>query len=147
MQWGEWYVRPALDLDGYHVRTGGFAETGAGAFNMVMQDNEETFGAATLSLTGGVTARWAGALWHPYVEANVTGNSADSFDLTGRLQGAPSSVSDFTLSSALPGTLVGGKLGLEAFFPYGSLRAELEQRQGDDGYETYAGSLKVRFGF
>jgi hypothetical protein len=146
-QSGDWYVRPALDLDGYFVKTSGFSETGAGAFNMVMADHDQTFGAGTLSLTGGVTTTWAGTLWHPYVELNATGLTTDTIDLTGRLQGAPAGVSDFTVSSALPQTTYGGRLGLEAFFPYGSMRLEYEQREGDGGYSTQSGSLKVRFGF
>ncbi len=143
---GGFYLRPSVDIDGYHIRSEGFSETGAGALGLTVTDAEETLAAGTVSLEAGFMSKLGDALLHPYFEAGYTRLSTDTLDVTARFQGAPSGVGDFALATAIPQELVGGRIGIEALLPYGSLRLEYEHRQ-DDGYLSQSASAKVRFAF
>jgi hypothetical protein len=54
--------------------------------------------------------------------------------------------SDFTAASRLPATLARGQIGLDWTFSRGSLRMEVQAREGD-GYEDRAATGKLRVNF
>jgi hypothetical protein len=140
------YLKPSVDIDGYFIRTDGFTETGAGAFGLTVADSEETLGAGTVSLGGGYLAKMGDMLLHPYAEAGFTRLSTGSTNLMAHLQGAPTGVGDFAITTVLPQELASGRIGLEALMPDGSLRLEYEHRDGD-GYLNRSISAKVRLAF
>ena len=145
-EYGALYVRPSLDIDGYAIFSGGFTETGAGALNLTMEDQENFVGSATVALELGGRFGSETSVLRPFVQVGVTSYTADSIDLGARFEGAPVTASDFTVSSRLPATLVSGTAGVDWAYAGGSLRVEYEQRAGG-GYGDQSFSAKWRVEF
>lgn len=144
---GAFYARPSLDLDVYQLYTGGFTELGAGPLGFVVQDGDNTFGAATLSLELGGRFEAGGAIVHPFVRIGASAFSTDSIDLSARFEGAPVAAADFTVSNRLPESLISGQAGVDLDLPgVTALRLDYQLREGD-GYEDQSFTAKLRFNF
>ena len=93
------YVRPALDLDVVHTRASGYTETGAGAYNLQVQDQSETILIATPSVeVGQVTTVGNGMTLAMFASAGLSLSNADEWTSVARLDMASASAGSFTAS-------------------------------------------------
>ncbi|WP_428927749.1 hypothetical protein [Marinibacterium sp. SX1] len=107
------YVRPALSLDLVHTQAAGYTETGAGAYNLAVQDQSETIMIATPSVeVGKVMAVGNGMSLSMFANAAVSLSNADEWTSIARLDMADASAGTFTTAVPVADQLGRVSLGL-----------------------------------
>jgi hypothetical protein len=96
---GDWYLRPLLDAGVTYVHLGSLHESGAGAANLKVRSQNETYFTLNPAIEmGGELGQKDGLLIRPYVKAGLvhlfTGNTPQ---ITASFQGAPAGVAPFTV--------------------------------------------------
>lgn len=141
---GKSYVKPFVDLDVVSIKAGGYTETGAGRYNLAVEDENETafmvtpaveFGTTTM-LSGGVSARF-------FATFGVTLSSLDSWSTEARFADAGAGASGFDTSLPVADTV--GRVTLGAAFWKGEsfdARIEYNGAFGDD-LSSHSGAIKL----
>ena len=108
MDQGGWYLRPLVDLGVTRVNRKGFAETGAGAANLIVRSQGETFATLEPAIEFGAESRRAdGALVRPFLRAGVMQWLSGATPATQAvLQGAPAGTEAFTVNGRIARTFV-----------------------------------------
>ncbi|WP_395646414.1 hypothetical protein [Terricaulis sp.] len=146
-RFGEFYLRPSLDLDSYQLHTGAFSEAGAGALNLHVRDSEQNItGVGGVLEAGFLYLQPGGTVVHPYLQAGVTQLSEDRLTALANFEGDPVGAPAFRIDSPIPDQTFNVRLGFEALFARSAVRIEYEERNGDS-YQDYsfAAKLRVRF--
>ncbi|HEX7725125.1 MAG TPA: autotransporter domain-containing protein, partial [Rhizomicrobium sp.] len=142
---GDFYFKPWVAADIYYSDVSGIHEKGAGALGLIVNSANKTFGSGTVGAEMGLLETSSdGTSFRPYVSADATAFTDNSWDASARFEGAPAGTPNFKVTTKFPGVL--GRLagGIEINLPTGSLRLEYERRFGDH-YTDQTGSLKIRF--
>ena len=107
------YLRPALDLDLVHTRAAGYTETGAGAYNLAVDDQSQTILVATPSVEIGRRMALNGGLaLSVYANAALSLSNADEWTTVARLDGAAPGAGTFRSSVPVADRLGRVSLGL-----------------------------------
>ncbi len=142
---GDVYFKPWIAADGYYTDQFGFHESGAGPLDLLVAQSTKTFGSGTIGMEAGLVEAFSDeSSMRPYVSADVTAYTDNTWDISARFAGAPTSAPNFTITNKFPGVLARAAGGLEINVPGGSFRLEYENRFGDH-YSDQTGSVKLRF--
>ena len=107
------YVRPALDLDLVYTQASGYTETGAGAYNLAVQDQSQTILIATPSVeVGRQVTVGNGMSLTMFANAGVSLSNADEWTSVARLDMSSASAGTFTSSVPVADQLGRISLGL-----------------------------------
>ncbi|WP_153001052.1 autotransporter outer membrane beta-barrel domain-containing protein [Thiomicrospira sp. XS5] len=138
------YIRPSIDLDIIHTRSGGYNERDAGIYNLSVAPAQQTafIGTPTLEI-GSQFELSEGRTLRAFVRGGISMSSQDSWTTSARFSSAPDGVQDFETKIPIAQTVGRMNLGLQLFSTEGlDLRAEYEGGFGDD-FETHAGMLRL----
>jgi uncharacterized protein with beta-barrel porin domain len=142
---GDFYVKPWVAADFYYSSTSSFQEKGAGPLDLMVSSASKTFGSGTIGVEiGALELSSGGSSLRPYVTADATAFTSNSWDISARFAGAPAGTPNFTVTNHFPSVLERVAGGVEFNLGTGSLRLEYEHRFGDH-YSDQTGSLKLRF--
>ncbi len=142
--WG--YARPLIDLDVVHVRAGGYDESGAGIYDLTVEDQSATSFLATPAIElGRAVALGNGWTGEGFLGLGVTFSSADSWQTVASLSQAPSGSGHFETEIPIADRIGRLEVGLrmrasETVQIEGGFEAEF----GED-YGSQSGSILVRF--
>ncbi|WP_454760314.1 hypothetical protein [Caulobacter segnis] len=108
------YVKPMVEASAVKIETKGFAETGAGAVNLVVPDQKDTYARASFKVEAGAEFRGRSAVYRPYGRVGMTYSSdAQKALFEAAFQGAPAAAaSGFTVNPGLDKTTLDTELGL-----------------------------------
>ncbi|MBO9544588.1 autotransporter outer membrane beta-barrel domain-containing protein [Caulobacter sp.] len=108
------YVKPIVEASAVKVETKGFTETGAGAVNLVVPDQKDTYARASFKVEAGAEFRGRSAVYRPYGRVGATYSSdAEKALFEAAFQGAPAAAaSGFTVNPGLDKTTFDTELGL-----------------------------------
>ena len=140
------YVKPQIEAGLTHVDREGFTETGAGAANLVVASESETFFTLSPSVEiGGDFELDGGMKVRPFVRVGATFISEDNVDTTAAFAGAAAQPFTTTVSRD---DIFGDVAAGVTFFSEDDLtvRAEYQGRFSDDTM-SHGGFLKVQINF
>ena len=147
LRFGGTLVTPALDLDLIHAAADGYRETGAGAFDLKVEDSSETAFRATPSIGiargFGLGEATTMTLWGT---AGVSFSTSDAYVATARFANATAAGG---FSSATPVADVAARVSTGISFA-ATERLDVGLRYDGafgDGYSGHAGSLRVEWKF
>jgi hypothetical protein len=142
---GDAYFKPWIAADLYYSDVSGTHEKGAGALDLITDAASKAFGSGTVGVEAGLLETFHdGSSIRPYISAEATAFTDNSWDISARFEGAPAGTPNFKVTSEFPGVLGRFAGGFEINLPTGSLRLEYETRFGDH-YSDQTGSIKFRF--
>jgi len=138
------YLTPLVDLDVVYTHASGYTETGAGLFNLAVEDNEQTAFVATpgveagarVDLSNGLTAR-------VFASAGLSLSTEDDWTTTAALAEAPAGSGTF--DTTIPSADVVGRVGLGIQLSNSQgfdLRGQYDGAFGDD-YQSHSGTLRI----
>ncbi len=134
-RWGsdQGYVKPIVEVSAVKVETKGFTETGAGALNLVVPDQEDTYGRVSAKLEAGGEFKAGGAAIRPYGRVGFTHSSdAEAALFTAAFEGAPAAASHgFKVNPGLDATTFDAELGVGIVGPWASGRLAWTGQFGD----------------
>ncbi len=141
----EYYMRPRVDLDIINMHQYGYTERGAGALNLMVDDNSDTAFGVTPGIEFGARIPfledWPARL---YGDLGVSFISADEWETTARFSGL-SSMDRFSTFSPIADTVGHVTLGLDLAKRKGmELKLQYDGAFAED-YRSHTGSL--RFGY
>ncbi len=140
------YVKPQIQGGVTYVDRGGFTETGAGAANLAVSSEGQTFFSVSPSIEIGTDIVMDEMTVRPYVRVGATILSEDNVQTTARLAGAASAQTFTTVTSTdnvFGDVAVGATIFTEGDL---SIRAEYNGRFADDSME-HGGFLKLQMKF
>lgn len=145
---GTWYAEPALDVDLAYVRLDSYTESGAGDFDLAVDETDTVVltGTPWLKLGRRVDME-GGGLLDAYVSGGLSLSTGEDFDTTARLAGAPPGTGDFTTRLDNPNLVGRLSAGLEI---YATDRIQLRlQYDGSfaDDQATNAGQFRISYFF
>lgn len=110
-----WYLRPLVDFGVSRTRLGAFTETGAGAANLSVQEQKETYVSVLPAVEFGTEWQQGdGTLIRPFASIGVTHYlTGTNPEITAILQGAPAGVAPFTVSGEMDETFGNLTLGMD----------------------------------
>ncbi|HUB86024.1 MAG TPA: autotransporter domain-containing protein, partial [Rhizomicrobium sp.] len=142
---GDLYFKPWVAADLYYSSVPGVQEKGAGPLDLIVSSASKAFGSGTVGVeVGALETTSDGGSLRPYVTADATTFTSNSWDISARFAGAPAGTPNFTVTNHFPGVLGRVAGGVEFNLSTGSLRLEYEHRFGDH-YSDQTGSIKLRF--
>lgn len=145
---GDWYLEPALDVDLGFVRLDGYTESGAGDFNLKVDEADALVLTGTPWLKVGRRADLAsGAVLDAYVSGGVSLSTGQDFDTTARLASAPAGAGDFTARLDNPSAIARLSAGVEV---YATDRVQIRlQYDGSfaDDQTTNGGQFRISYFF
>ena len=147
---GSSYLRPLVDLGVSHTRLGAFSESGAGAANLNVQKQDETYVSVQPALEIGTEwdQAYNGTLIRPYAIIGVTHYlSGTNPEITATLQGAPIGVAPFTVRGEMDETFGNLTLGLNFLASDGKNVRVTYDGQFSDHTESHAFGLKLSVPF
>ncbi|WP_077003421.1 autotransporter outer membrane beta-barrel domain-containing protein, partial [Variovorax sp. KK3] len=143
-----WYLKPYLDLHAVRIRTGGYTEQGAGAFDLVVGHESDTMLSASPMLEVG--GRWDldnGMVLRPYVALGAVVHNKNAWGAGSQMIGSVAGVSPFVATSEAPTRL--GKLNLGVDIDLSKsmqLRVEYGGQFGSS-YRSHEGVLRMNYKF
>ena len=142
------YVRPLVDLDLIYAHAGSYRETGAGALDLAVDAASQwSFHVTPAVEIGTRVALGETTVMRAFAAAGVSFGTADSWDTSARLAGAPTGVGGF--DSEVPLADVVGRLtaGVDIANDNGfSVRAQYSGAFSDT-YTSHGGSLRLSYMF
>lgn len=145
----DWYLRPLVDFGVSHTRLGGFSESGAGAANLDVQKQTETY--VTVQPMLEIGTEWAqpgGTLWRPYAAIGATRYlSGSDPQVTAMFQGAPVGVTPFTVKGDMDRTFANVNLGVDFIAIDGKDIRLSYEGQFSDNTTSHAFALKFSVPF
>jgi uncharacterized protein with beta-barrel porin domain len=141
------YVKPMVDFDAMGLWRGAIDESGAGALNLHVQNENNWLASAAPAVEFGTQWQQGGYTWRPYVRAGVRFLSEDDFSATARFEGSPAGIGPFTVTSPLDQTLAEVSAGFNVWQDKGlSLQVSYNGRFGaHDSENGGAAKLRARF--
>ena len=108
------YVKPMAEASAVKVETKGFTETGAGALDLVVPDQKDTYARASVKVEAGAEFQAGGAAIRPYGRVGATVSSdAKAALFAAAFKGAPAAAAGgFTVNPGLDKTTVDTELGV-----------------------------------
>jgi uncharacterized protein YhjY with autotransporter beta-barrel domain len=140
------YVKPQIQGGVTHVERDGFTETGAGAANLKVSSESQTFFSVSPSIELGTEIEADGMKIRPYARVGATILSEDNIQTTARLAGAAAAGTFTTVTSTdnvFGDVAVGATLFTEGDI---TVRAEYNGRFSDDTME-HGGFVKLQMKF
>jgi uncharacterized protein YhjY with autotransporter beta-barrel domain len=138
------YIRPSVDLDVVYTHASGYNETGAGIFNLDVDDSNETAFVATPAIeVGGSMALSGGWRAGGYVSAGLSLSTEDEWETEATLAAAPSGTGTF--ETTLPIADVIARVGVGVLIANDKdFEAKLEYNGalGDD-YSSHGGLFRL----
>ncbi|HWU80678.1 MAG TPA: autotransporter outer membrane beta-barrel domain-containing protein, partial [Caulobacter sp.] len=127
------YVKPMIEASAVKVETKGFTETGAGAVNLVVPDQKDTYGRASVKVEVGAEFKGRSAVYRPYGRVGATYSSdAEKALFEAAFQGAPAAAaSGFAVNPGLDKTTFDTELGVSVIGPKASGRLAWTGQFGD----------------
>ena len=127
------YVKPMIEASAVKVETKGFTESGAGAVNLVVPDQKDTYGRASFKVEAGAEFRGRSAVYRPYGRLGATYSSdAEKALFEAAFQGAPAAAaSGFTVNPGLDKTTFDTELGVSVIGAKASGRLAWTGQFGD----------------
>jgi outer membrane autotransporter protein len=146
---GDWYLRPLLDFGVSRTRLGAFSESGAGAANLNVQQQTETYVSVQPALEFGTEwAQSGGTLIRPFTALGVTHYlSGNNPQITASLQGVPAGVAPFTVNGEMDKTFGNLTLGVDFLARDGKNVRVSYDGQFSDHTESHAFSVKLSLPF
>jgi outer membrane autotransporter protein len=143
-----YYVRPLVDLDLIYSHASGYRESGAGALDLVVDDAGQWSFHATPAIEVGTRVEInETTVMRAFAGAGVSFSSADSWDTSARLVGAPSGIGTFDSEVPLADVVGRFTAGLDLAKDNGfSLRVEYNGAFSDT-YTSHGGSLRLSHKF
>jgi len=148
-----WYLRPILDLDVIRVHQADYSESGAGALNLMIEDQSKVFFAATPAIeVGGRFEVNEHLIARPYLTLGLSLLSDDTWATEARLQGQDNTNSpDMTFATPIPDILARVSLGVDLLRKDGSekrweAKLQYDGEFGDD-YSSNGGILRIGYRF
>jgi uncharacterized protein YhjY with autotransporter beta-barrel domain len=145
----DWYLRPLLDVGVTHTRMGAFSESGAGAANLDVQKQTETY--VTVQPMLEIGTEWTqpgGTLWRPYAAIGATRYLGGSDpQVTAMFQGAPVGVMPFTVKGDMDRTFANLNLGVDFIAVDGKDIRVSYEGQFSDNTTSHAFALKFSVPF
>ncbi|MEQ8503648.1 MAG: autotransporter outer membrane beta-barrel domain-containing protein, partial [Sneathiellaceae bacterium] len=144
---GQWYLRPALNLDVVHVRVPAYTETGAGALNMQFDSASDTQVGGTPEIEVGGRLDLGDAILRPYAGIGVTVWNDAKWSQSARLAAAPAGGP--SIDSSFEGDQVVGRAELGLDLVHGSgmaFRAQYGAEMGSD-FVSHTGSVRLGIRF
>lgn len=140
------YVKPQIQGGLTYVDRDGFTETGAGAANLQVLGDSETFFSVSPSIEIGADLEIDNMKVRPFIRAGATFLSEDDVVTTARLAGA-TSANTFSTTTELGDIFADVAAGVTVFTDDDlSIRAEYNGRFSDDTME-HGGFLKIQINF
>ena len=140
-----WYLRPMLDLDAISFHQQSYEESGAGALNLDVDSNTETYFAATPGVElGGRLDLGHGFVLRPFTGLGVSFITNDNYTATSNFAAAPDGASLQTTANVdnLLGRLT---LGLDLMNAGGfQVKIDYNLQAGDD---VVSQTGQIRFGY
>jgi uncharacterized protein YhjY with autotransporter beta-barrel domain len=146
---GDAYVRPMLDLGYTVINRKGFAETGAGAANLIVsRQDEEVWTLRPAVEFGGDWQRADGLRLRPYLRAGfVHLLSGTAPEVQALLQGAPAGLGSFSVAGQVDRTIAELAAGVDVFNTGGVVFRVGYAGKYSDRLESHAATLKVSMPF
>jgi outer membrane autotransporter protein len=145
---GTWYAEPTLDVDLAYVRLDGYTESGAGEFDLKVDDSDTVVLTGTPSLKLGRRIDLGGdGVLDAFVTGGFSLSTGEDFDTTARLAGAPPGTGDFTTRLDNPNLVGRFSAGIDGF---ATDRIQLRlQYDGSfaDGQTTNGGQFRISYFF
>ena len=134
-RWGSdrGYVKPMLEASAVKVETKGFTETGAGALDLVVPGQKDTYGRVSFKVEAGGEFKAGGAAIRPYGRAGLSYSSdAEKALFTAAFKGAPAAAaSGFSVNPGLDKTTFDTELGASVIGRAASARLAWTGQFGD----------------
>ena len=143
-----WYMEPAIDVDLTYVRLDGYSESGAGDFDLTVDDADTVVltGTPWMKLGRRVDLQGGGVL-DAFVSAGVSLSTGEDFDTTARLSNAPAGTGDFTTRLDNPNVIGRLSAGLEVYATDRiQLRLQYDGSLADDQTST-GGQIRLSYFF
>lgn len=142
------YLRPSLNLDASHVDLDGYAETGAGEYNVTVDGTDGWVFAATPAIEIGTRVEAGnGTVLRPYLALGAAFTSGNDWAIDSRFSGASPSAEGFTSTTDNPDTLGIVRAGVEVMSSK-HFDATLQYNGSfGDGYTANAGGIKLTWRF
>ena len=145
---GDWYLRPQVDLNATYVHVSGYTETGAGAFNLVVDGRSETIYSASPALEIGSEFRMdENTLVRPWVRAGATLFDDTSSTVLARFAGTPAGLGTLSFTSKTDKAFFDLSTGVNFLWDSGvELRLNYDGRFSKNSQE-HSGGAKLGFKF
>jgi uncharacterized protein with beta-barrel porin domain len=141
------YVKPMVDFDTVGLWRGAIDESGAGALDLHVQNENDWLASAAPAVEIGTQWRQGGYTWRPYVRAGVRFLSEDDFSATASFEGSPAGIAPFTVTSPLDQTLAEISAGFNVWQAKRlSVEVSYDGRFGAHDSEN-GGAVKLRAAF
>ena len=143
------YLRPILDLGYTRIRRDGFTEADAGAANLVVDGEKDSFTTFSPALEfGGEFSTASGTAIRPYLRVGSLRYLTDNrSDVTARLLDAPTGVAPFTITTVSDRSFAEYSLGLHVVDASGFGAQLAYQGQRSDNTHSEAATLKIYWPF
>lgn len=144
---GTLYAKPAVDLDARYVNVPGYAETGAGAFNLRYSDLDDFSVGVTPTLEIGQRVALPEATMRLFAKAGVALWSDRDFSQDVLFQGSPSGLQGFEAASTDSDVLMLGSVGAQIRSDDGfALQGKYTlQTDGEDFDHAFSARVGLRF--
>jgi outer membrane autotransporter protein len=141
-----WYLQPRLDLHLVHVRSSGYAERGAGPFNLdVEAGNATTFAAVPAVEVGGRIRLNEGMVLRPFASAGVSFSANRDWTAAARFAGQAGP--GFRATTPIPDVLGKFTLGAELLSSTRwDVRVQYSAEVGS-GYRSHVGMARLAYRF
>ncbi|MCF3934933.1 autotransporter outer membrane beta-barrel domain-containing protein [Acuticoccus sp. M5D2P5] len=137
------YVRPFLDVDALYAHSGAYTETGAGAYNLDVESQDQFAVVATPAVEIGArfkpSAGWDARF---FASAGLSLSTEDEWKTEAKLDSAPASAGTFKTTLPVADVLARIGAGVQISNTNGfDVRADYDGAFGDD-YSNHSGSLR-----
>ncbi|WP_127091966.1 autotransporter outer membrane beta-barrel domain-containing protein [Aquabacter cavernae] len=142
----DFYMRPTVDLDVIAVHQQGYTESGAGALNLNVRSNSQSFYAITPSVEFGQRLNLPGGAGRLYLSLGATFMSGDDWQTSATFAGV-SDMDAFSSSVPIAGDLARIGLGLDLPQSAGfQVKVQYDGAIGTD-FQAHGGSVFLNFRF
>jgi hypothetical protein len=114
-EWRTWYLRPMINAGATYMHRGRFSEDGAGAANLTVRSEDETYLSVQPTVEiGGEFSPNGGTLLRPYARVGLTHFlSGTSPEITASFEGAPPGVAPFTVKGDMDRNYLEASIGAD----------------------------------
>ncbi|GAB5468587.1 MAG: autotransporter [Rhodospirillales bacterium] len=144
---GQWYLRPAFNLDVVHIQVPGYSETGAGVLDQSFDSASDTQAGFTPELEVGGRIDLQNAVLRPFAGAGVTYWTDSEWTQTSRLAAAPAGSTPVETSFEGDQWIGRADVGLDLLHGSGvAVRAQYGAQVGGD-LVAHTGTIRLGFRF
>ena len=142
------YLRPSLDLDASWLHLGGYGESGAGDFDLSVDDRDGWVFSATPAMEIGTRVDLSGGtVLRPFAAAGLRFASGNDWTVNARFDGAPDEAGTFASEVDNPGTVATAGAGVTVM-TRGNLDLTAQYQGGfADDFTAQSGAIKATWRF